>query len=260
MSCHGTLGGGAPFVGLGDLADIPFTAMDFDTIAAGKAPVDLSAAAERPATFQATLRPILDAKCTSCHSGESPAGELALDAEYSPNGNYPAGKWASQPGLADGAYLSFVPPEARVPSYRYSVSFAWNFREDEAPYKEHPAWAGPIASHAPLAGLAPWDPAYQNLFAHDTQRWVYLGGYFTPNFGRSDRLGGVSRDAWLVEVLTGKDLDPRPLPGFDHTGMLSDVEVRELLAVIDVGFPYMSRCDDDTVPAGPNAGKAWGDP
>jgi hypothetical protein len=42
--------------------------------------------------------------------------------------------------------------------------------------------------------------------------------------------------------------------------MLTDLELRELMAVIDAGWVYMARCDDRTVPSGPNAGEPWGQP
>jgi hypothetical protein len=261
MSCHGSLDSGASFKGLSQTADIPLVALDYATDAGGKPAVDVAAGVAKPAHFLGAMRPLLDQKCVSCHSGANPAGELSLEKEYSPNGNYPAGKWATLPGLADPAYLAFVPPASRVPAYNYSVSFAWNFREDEDVYKSSAEFAPLIAAHAPLAGLSPWDPAYQNLFAVDGATFRYLGGYYTPNFGRGDRLGGVSRDAWLIEILTGEDIDPvHQYTGIDHTGFLTPLEVREIRAVIDVGFAYMGRCDDRTVPSGPNAGEPWGDP
>jgi hypothetical protein len=235
--------------------------LDYATEASSKPAADLRQALEKPTHFLGAIRPLLDQKCVSCHSGSSPAGELSLEKEYSTTGNYPAGKWATTPGLADPAYLAFVPASARVPAYNYSVSFAWNFREDENVYKSSAEWGSLIASHAPLGKLAPWDPAYQNLFAVDGSTFRYLGGYYNTNFGRSDRLGGLSSDAWLIEILTGQDIDPvHQFTGTDHTGFLSNAEVREIEAVIDVGFPYMGRCDDRTVQTGPNAGKPWGDP
>ena len=42
--------------------------------------------------------------------------------------------------------------------------------------------------------------------------------------------------------------------------MLSAAELRDLVSVIDVGFPYMATCDARTVPSGPNAGRPWGEP
>ncbi len=255
-SCHGTLDG-KPFVGLKGTANIPLAPLDFETLAAKLAPIDASSATAKKLTFVDTIRPILDKKCVGCHSGATPAGELSLEAKYSQTGNYPAGKWAKAP-LADGAYLSTIPVDKRVPAYNYSVAFAWAMREDEAPYKQ--AYAAQMASYEPLAGLAPWDPAYQNLFAHDDKRFIYLGGYFTPNFGRSDRLGGVAKDSFLVELLSGRDLDPTRAPGAtSHSGFLTEAEVRDIISVIDVGFPYMATCDGKMVPSGPNAGKPWGD-
>jgi hypothetical protein len=32
------------------------------------------------------------------------------------------------------------------------------------------------------------------------------------------------------------------------------------MGIIDLGFPYMARCDEKTIPSGPNAGLSWGDP
>src|SRR5204863_9358907 len=110
--------------------------------------------------------------------------------------------------------------------------------------------------------LAPWDPAYVNLFANDGARFIYLGGNFSPNFGRADRLNGNSSDAWLIEILSGRDIDPvRSAAGFtvNHATLLTPAELRLREAVIDIGWPYMSRCDDKTVPSGPSAGKPWGD-
>jgi hypothetical protein len=255
--CHGTLDGAAT-PALGKIDQVPRVDLDFDVAASF---VDLTTADPRPLTFQRVMRPLLDDKCVSCHGGAAPAGELSLEADYSPTGNYPAGKWATSPGLADPAYLAAVPAGARVPAYNYSVTFAWDFREDEQEYRQSSAWAPRIASNEPLAALAPWDPAYQNLFANDGNRFVYLSGYFTPNFGRGDRLGGASSDSFLVEVLSGQDLDPtRAFTGPDHTGYVTEAQRREIMALIDVGFPYAERCDDRTVPDGPNAGRPWGDP
>ncbi|MSP63141.1 MAG: hypothetical protein EXR72_22945 [Myxococcales bacterium] len=259
-SCHGVVDGSA-FVGLAGTDKIPLVPLDYDTAAARAAPVDLSSVASRPQTFLHVIRPLLDGKCVTCHAGATPAGELSLEKTYSAKGNFPAGKWATVAQLADPAYLASVPPNNRVPAYNYSVTWAWNFREDQTVYKQDPNYAPLISSYAPLGPLAPWDPAYQNLFAHDANRWVYLGGFFNPNFGRSDRLGGLAADSWLVEILSGKDLDPtRAFTGPDHTKYLTSGELRDLVAVIDIGFPYMERCDDRTIPTGPNANQPWGEP
>jgi hypothetical protein len=263
-ACHGVVDGTA-YVPLTKIDTLPRPDLEYGTIAAATAGVDLTASSvtKQPLTFLHALRPILDGKCVSCHSGSTPGGELSLSATYSTTANYPAGKWASTAGLADPAYLAAVPGGSRVASYDYSTAFAWTLREDETEYKTSATWSGLIASWAPLADLAPWDPAYQNLFAWDGgSRWLYLGGYYTPNFGRSDRLGGISSDAFLIEVLTGKDIDPtKSFSGSTpHTGILSDDEVRTLMAVMDVGFPYMARCSDKTIASGPNAGATWGAP
>jgi hypothetical protein len=65
----------------------------------------------------------------------------------------------------------------------------------------------------------------------------------------------------LVEVLTGRDIDPdRDFVGPDHTMYLDEAQIRLLAGVMDVGFPFMSRCDDTVIGSGPNAGEPWGDP
>ena len=155
-----------------------------------------------------------------------------------------------------------IPVGNQVPAYNYSMAYSWLFKEDEQPYRQSAEFAPKIAAHAPLADLAPWDPAYQNLFANDGSRYVYLSGFLSPNFGRSDRMGGSSSDSWLIEILTGRNIDPvRNFTGTtDHKPLLTPTEVRAFMAVIDVGFPYMTRCDDKLIPSGPNAGKPWGDP
>lgn len=45
----------------------------------------------------------------------------------------------------------------------------------------------------------------------------------------------------------------------NHTTLLTPSELRAFEALIDLGWPYMSRCDDKLIPSGPNAGKPWGD-
>src|SRR5262249_17995802 len=126
-----------------------------------------------------------------------------------------------------------------------------------------------IANHTPLGKLAPWDPAYQNLAAPDnaTNSFFYLSGWNNVNFGRSDRTGGISSDSGLIELLTGKDIDPDHdylSPSVPHKGLLSDYEIRTIVWVLDVGYPFMARCDDRVTPASgtpsPNAGQPWGDP
>jgi hypothetical protein len=166
--------------------------------------------------------------------------------------------------LHDSRYLGAVPAERRVAAYNYSVSYAWAMALSETAYQQNEAYAGLIAQHAPLGELAPWDPGYQNLFASlpdGTLRYLTSMRH-TVNFGRSDELMGMARTSYLLEVLTGEDRDPRQsyTGSFDHRGLLTDVERQMFEAVIDLGFAYMARCDDRTVPSGPNAGKPWGDP
>ena len=260
-SCHGTITPGDVYKPLSQIDQIPLVPLSFDTLSVGGL-VDLTdAVPRRSMTYRETLRPLLDATCVSCHSGPMPAGQLSLEASYSKTANFPAGKWATQPGLALPEYMNSVPEGKRVPGYSYSVNYSWLFKDDESDYRENPAYAPLIAGYAPLAALAPWDPGFQNLYANDGQRLIYLSGFYDSNFGRGDRLGGNSSDSWLIEILTGLDLDPTRGPlKQDHTHYLTPNEIRDFMAVIDLGFPYTSRCDDRTVPEGPNAGLPWGDP
>ena len=259
--CHGA-SGGQEYVGLSELDQLAAEPMDFATAAAQAPVVDLTAASvtQQTLTYLHQLRPLFDTHCISCHSGESPAGELSLQADYSATGNYPAGSWVQDTvtGLVD-----LVPDAARVPSYNFSAPYSWLFNNDNVAYKEHAAYAPLIAAHAPTADLAPWDPGYQNLRLNQSAgRFYYLGGDgYQSHYGRADRLGGNSKDAWLIEILTGKDIEPdRDFTGPDHTGYFTEAEIRLLQAIMDVGFPYMSRCDDKTIPSGPHAGQPWGDP
>lgn len=254
-ACHGAVDG-EEFVGLAALGSD--AAFDFATVAKADAAVDVAGGVFADVSFKGALRPLFDQKCVSCHSGDPPAGELSLESAFSPTGNFPKGRWASGP-LSSAAYRDFVPPDRRVPSYNYSMDYAWVFQQDEQPYKE--AYATQMAAHAPLAELMPWDPAYTNLFANDGSRFLYLSGQLDPNFGRGDKLGGASSESFLLEVLTGRDLDPtQRYSGFDHTALLTPAELRTVMAVIDTGFAYMSRCDAAVAPSGPNAGLPWGDP
>lgn len=262
-TCHGNVDADASFAGLGATASIPFVALDYDTEARASPPVDLTAPSveSRYATFLHTVRPLLDRECVSCHSGASPAGELSFAASHSATANYPAGRWASDPDAAPPGYAAFVPVSERVPGYDWSVAFAWHFQREDAPYRTSSELGPLITSWAPVAGLSPWDPGYQNLFAaNGRDRLRYLGGFRSSNFGRSDREGGSSSDAWLVEVLGGRDVDPTlTFDGPDHTGYLDERELRAIMAVIDVGFPFMAHCDDRVAPSGPHAGEPWGD-
>jgi hypothetical protein len=150
-----------------------------------------------------------------------------------------------------------------VPAYNFSVPWSFLLHNDNVAYREADAYASLVESHEPIGELAPWDPAYQNLMVNlSGARYLYLGGDgYASHYGRADRLGGNSQDAWLLEILTGRDIEPaRDFTGPDHTGYLDEAEVRLLTGIMDVGFPYMTRCDDKTIPSGPNAGQPWGDP
>jgi hypothetical protein len=239
--------------------------MDFNTDAAAQDPVDLVAAGveRQPMTFLHQVRPLLDAHCVSCHSGSSPDGELSLEGEYSAVGNYPPAFWVGELAFENGDLDAEVPESARVPAYNFSVPYSFLFHNDNSVYPEDAAYASLVESHAPVGELAPWDPGYQNLFVNNSGgTYRYLGGDgYASHYGRADELGGNSQNAWLLEILTGQDMDPeQTYTGADHTGFLSEAEVRLLSGIMDVGFPFMSRCDDKIIPSGPHAGQPWGDP
>jgi hypothetical protein len=263
-ACHGVIDGSG-YQGLQATADVPAIPMDFDTEAAAQDPVDLTGpeVERQPMTFLHQLRPLLDVHCVSCHSGSSPAGELSLEAEYSPVANYPAASWLDELDFGVLDLAAELPESARVPAHNFSVPWSFLLREDGVGYTEAAAYATLVDDYAPLGELAPWDPGYQNLMLNlSGGRYFYLGGDgYASHYGRADRLGGNAQDAWLIEILTGQDLEPeRDFAGPDHTGYLDDAEVRLLVGIMDVGFPYMSRCDDRVIPSGPNAGEPWGDP
>ena len=259
-SCHGVIDGSA-FIGLQDISTVPATPMNFDTDASAKAPVDLTDAtvSRAPMTFLHQLRDLLDAHCVRCHAGSAPAGHLSLEGTYSETGNYPAGPW---PEWLSPTLASVVPESERVPAYNFSVPYSMLLRNDNVAYRENDAYAEAVATHQPTGALAPWDPAYQNLYAFVGDTFRYLGGDgYASHYGRADTLGGNSQNAWLLEILTGRDLDTtQTFTGPDHTGFLTEAQVRTIAGVMDVGFPYMTRCDDKTIPSGPNAGAPWGDP
>lgn len=259
-SCHGVVGD-EPFIGLQQTELLGTDAMDFDTDASLAEIVDLTStvSSRQTMTFREQVRPLLDTHCTSCHAGALPAGELSLASEYSTTANYPAGSRANQ---FSEAFLAFVPAEARVPGYDFSVPYSWFMRDDQNEYRNHSVYAPLIEAHVPLSELAPWDPAYQNLMLFSSGGYRYLGGDgYASHYGRADVLGGNSQNAWLIEILTGADLDTRfNFSGPDHTSYLSETELRTLRAVMDLGFPYTARCDDSLVPSGPNEGLPWGDP
>ena len=259
-SCHGVVDD-VPFVGLQHMDQLAAEAIDFNTDAAHSELVDLTTPemTRQTMTFIDQIRPLLDEHCVDCHSGSTPAGELTLVAQYSSTANYPAG---SRTSLLSEALLAFVPEEARVPGYDFSVPYSWYMRDGNPEYREHEAYASLVATHAPLAELAPWDPAYQNLMIFEQAGYRYLGGDgYASHYGRADVIGGNAQNAWLIEILTGEDLDPnQQFDGPDHTQILDETELRMIRAVMDLGFPYTSRCDDRIIPSGPNEGLPWGDP
>jgi hypothetical protein len=237
--------------------------MDFDTEARKAAPIDVldGSVQKSTLTFLSALRPVLDSKCVSCHSGAAPAGELTLEATYSQTANYPAGKWAATPHTI-AAYLNFVPAADRVPGYNWSIARAYMLQRDQQKAAFIPAGT----PYLPQGGLAPWDPAYQMLFINDaanSESFRYLSDtQYGKHVGRGGRYSDTS---FLLEVLTGQDLSTHSYAGAtDHTAMLTAAEVRLIMALIDNGMPYMSTCSEKIIPAGPNAGpnagKPWGEP
>ena len=230
---------------------LPAEAMNFDTNAASADIVDLTTAPVRreTMTFAEQIRPILDAHCVQCHTGPEPGGELSLAAEYSPTANYPAG---SRTHLLSQQFLDFVPEAFRIPGYDFSMPYSWYMRDGNREHREHEAYAHLVAAHAPLAELAPWDPAYQNLMVFEREGYRYLGGDgYASHYGRADVIGGNSQNAWLIEILTGDDIDPHHIfEGLNHTDFLDESDIRVLRAVMDLGFPYTARCDDRIIPSG----------
>ena len=263
-SCHGVLDD-SPFVGLQDIESVAPVTLDFDTEAAALAAVDLTLAdVERePMTFLHQVRERLDQHCVSCHSGANPDGDLSLVADYDGVGNYPMDAWVGELDFAGGDLDAVIPEAERIATPAFSVPFSFLFHNDNISYQEDPTYAAWMADHKPVGALAPWDSGYQNLYVNlSGGRYLYLGGDgYASHYGRGDRLGGNSKDAWLLEILSGRDLDPdRDFGGPDHTGYFTETELRLLTGVLDVGFPYMTRCDDKILPSGPNAGQPWGDP
>jgi hypothetical protein len=266
-SCHGVLAG-ENFPPLEDLGRLP-AGLDFDTVAAQEAPADLTlpVVEKKRLTYLHSLQPIIEAKCLSCHGGENPASELSLESHYSESGNFPAGFWADP--IENASYYelrNIVDPSRRRPSYSYSPSHRWIFHNDENEYRTHPEYQNAIQNDLAIGDLAPWAPGYQNLFRkHANQtHWYYLSQRAHPNaFGRSSHIGGNSSSSYLIERLTGRNLDSEKTQGrgtfVDHSRMLTEEEKRLFMSVIDVGFPYMSRCDDRPITSGPNAGASWGD-
>ena len=255
-TCHGSLdhSSGPLF---GDMDQHP-AVFDFDTLAKAAAAVDLvdAATTRETLTFLDQLRPILDDRCVGCHSGGVPAGELTLGSAYSDSANAPAGRWMESIRGDYAAYLASLPAAEVVRGYDWSP--ARDFVLQDEPYRS--TFIDQATPRQPLASLAPWDPAYQTLFLTENpgDRLYYLTAYeYAVNVGRG---GDYARTSFLLEVLTGRDLDPRrDYSGPDHTNYLSEREVRMLIALIDNGFPYAARCADRVVPSGPNIGRPWGD-
>ena len=252
--CHGSIA--TPLSETRDLRELA-AVMDFDTVAATSDIVDLTAAgvSTRLLTYRDVLRPLLQTQCASCHSGESAAGELSFDTAYSATGNFPKGSWVDSTW---DEYVAFMNAQdvTLVPSYNFSTTYSFFFRDDHDHYKEF--YADQMATHEPLAALAPWDPAYQNLL---TKIHYVNGTSHVTAIGRVPQEGGNSRHSFLLEVLTGRDLDgTHDYVGMDHTAMLSAEELRTIAAVLDAGMPFTARCSDRTIPTGPNAGEPWGTP
>ena len=80
------------------------------------------------------------------------------------------------------------------------------------------------------------------------------------------RGGRFSNSSYLLEVLTGNDLSARhgfagtPEQQSAHASLLTEEEIRLLMALIDNGMPFMATCADKLIPSGPNAGRPWGQP
>jgi hypothetical protein len=143
-----------------------------------------------------------------------------------------------------------------TPSYNYTPTYSFVFRSDQANYRTF--YANEMSSHKTLGNLTPWDPGYQNLFLK--QHSVNGSGHIT-SMGRVPLECGNARHSYLLEVLGGQDRDTNhQFSGMDHTGILSDEELRTLAAVLDAGLPYTARCSDLTAPEGPNQGSPWGEP
>ena len=252
-ACHGT--NNASYIGVGNF-NLLAPGMDFNTNAIVATNLSSPAVGRELLTFKHFLRPVINAKCVGCHGASSPAGDLTLAENYSNTANYPVpgSKWAS---FVNGNYASAVPANKRV--YGYNWSSARNFVITEAgPYANE--FINPVSPYAPMGALAPWDPGYQALYLPSSNGELYFltDMPYPSNYGRG---GSFAKSSFLLEVLTGEDLDPRKqyTGAYVHTGLLSQGEIVSLKALIDNGFPYMSRCDDTTVQEGINAGLPWGD-
>lgn len=256
--CHGTIESKPPIDGALDFEQLP-AKLDYKTLAKQRPPVDLSRAELRSLTFRDAVRPLLNARCVQCHQGEQPAGGLSLQQQYSKLGNYPPAGLEAQ--LAQPAYLSFMRERKKHRSHNFSVTYSWALAKAGATYQQR--YRDLIERDAPLAELAPWDSGYQQLFRTDGKTLYYLSGNLRKTvFGRAYGRPSNAARSFLIEVLTGRDSDPKKSyqGAFDHRALLSETEVRTLQAVLDIGFPYMARCQDKTIESGPNRGQPWGEP
>lgn len=261
-SCHGVVTGDQ-FPAFSTTAQLN-AEMDFDTLAT--VAVDLSAVDRVGINFLENFRPKLDSTCVACHSGDQPAAELTLASKYSEVANAPHLKWSyalqtdARSGAGEGYadYLSALPGNEIVRGYNWSPALEFVLREGDEYLNTFVNAANPAA---PVASYAPWDPGYQMLMISQPGTdgdYRYLTDWqFQTQVGRG---GDWSRTSYLLEVLTGRDLDSRnDYSGPDHSGLFSDQEIRQLMALIDNGFPYASECGSQQVSNGPNAGFAWGD-
>ncbi|MBK8188716.1 MAG: hypothetical protein IPK77_16500 [Cellvibrio sp.] len=256
-SCHGVIDGSSVQAAR-EIANLP-AVMDFNTQAASMASVDLTgtAVSRRTLTYLHSMRPIIDSKCMGCHQGENPDGNLNLESEYSTTANYPP---AALESVVTPAYQTFMANQTKIRSHKFSVNYSWLFDKDNADYKSF--YANEISNGKTLGELAPWDSAYQNLFRPSSVGFYFLNsGTYNVQYGRARSAPSNSSRSYLMEVLTGENLDAgQNYAGtFNHVGLLTEDEVKTWMAVMDVGLPYMARCDEKTIPSGVHAGKPWGD-
>ncbi|MGB0132699.1 hypothetical protein, partial [Dokdonella sp.] len=252
-SCHGTYN--ASYVGVGSFDQLAAT-MDFETDADTAVDISTPDIGRELISFLHFFRPLINAKCVGCHGASNPAADLTLAEHYSSTANYPVpgSRWAN---FVNANYASEVPVNKRVYGYNWSAARKYVIFEN-GPYASE--FVSPGNPHAPMGALAPWDPGYQALFLPNSNGELYFltDMPFPSNFGRG---GSFAKRSYLLEVLTGEDLDPRKqyTGTFNHSGLLTAQETISLKALIDNGFPYMSRCDDTTVQEGINSGLPWGD-
>lgn len=253
-ACHGSLN--SPFVSIQDYDQLA-VGMDFNT--QSTVAIDLTAAGVESESldFLTTVRPLLDSQCVSCHDSNTPSADLTLVSDYSSTANYPVPGSLWENSLNHN-YDSAVPVAERV--YGYNWSAARNYIISEgSDYID--TFINPANPYQPMGALAPWDPGYQALFQPDENRQLYFlsATPYPTHFGRG---GQFANSSYLLEVLTGEDLDPRKnyAGSYDHTELLTMDDIAKIKMLIDNGFPYMSRCDDKVITTGFNAGSPWGDP